>query len=160
MKPTIPVLIATLIATALPVFAQGPGPSDRRPGRDMPLFPPELVMRHAQALDLGEEQRETIIAEIQKMQSGVVPIEWELREQTQVLQEILAAYPVDERAALERIERVHDLELQIKKQHMGLLIRIKNLLSDAQRAELEELRRHAPRRGRGMPPHAPLPPHD
>jgi len=36
------------------------------------------------------------------------------------------------------------LETEVKKMHLGLLIRIRNLLTDAQRSKLQEIRRANP----------------
>ena len=57
-----------------------------------------------------------------------------------MLRTILESSPVDEAEAMQRVDDISSVELQVKKAHLGLLIRIKNLLSDEQRAKLDEFR--------------------
>jgi Spy/CpxP family protein refolding chaperone len=104
------------------------------------LFPPEMVMRHARDIGLSDEQREQITAVIQQVQSDIVPLEWEVRERTEVLTDLLEAPRVDEAAALAQVERVTEIENQMKKTHLTLLIRVKNLLSEDQQQLLLTLR--------------------
>ena len=54
---------------------------------------------------------------------------------------LLEQSPVDETAVLAQADKVMGLEREVKKAHLSLLVRIKNLLTDAQRAKLTELRR-------------------
>jgi len=60
---------------------------------------------------------------------------------------LLQASPVDEAAVLAQADKVMGMEREVKKAHLSLLVRIKNLLTDAQREKLMELRR----RGEGGP---------
>ena len=124
-------------------------PRGRRHMRGGPLrgvlFPPELVMRHSKDLDLSKQQRDAIIAEMQRTQSDLVPVQWEVQEETEKLRGMLSQSQVNEAEALAQAERVGSLEREVKKSHLALLIRIKNLLNDAQRAQLGTLaaeRRH------------------
>jgi hypothetical protein len=48
---------------------------------------------------------------------------------------------VDEAAVLAQADKVMGLEREVKKAHLALLVRIKNLLTEAQKAKLTELRR-------------------
>ena len=104
------------------------------------LFPPEMVMRHAQDIGLADEQREQITAVIQQVQSDIVPLEWEVRERTEALTDLLEKPRVDEAAALAQVDRVTEIENQMKKTHLTLLIRVKNLLTEDQQQQLLTLR--------------------
>ncbi len=144
------------------VFALSTGPAlarDRRGGAGAlrgALFPPEMLMRHADELDLQEDQRERIIAAIQEMEAKLVPLQWELREQGEQLREMVEQSQIDEKAALSQAGRVSGIEAQIKQMHLALLIRIKNALTDEQRAKLDELKARRQQRRRdgrwGGPP--------
>lgn len=131
-------LLLVFALVAAPALARDPrrGPGALRGA----LFPPEMLMRHADELDLQDAQRETIIAAIQEMQTSVVPLQWELREQSQKLREMVEQSQIDEKAALSQAGRISDIEGQIKQMHLALLIRIKNSLTDDQRARLDELK--------------------
>ena len=55
---------------------------------------------------------------------------------TQLLQQT----PVDEVKVLERADKIMSLEREIKRAHLTLLVRLKNLLTPAQIAKLKSLR--------------------
>ena len=104
------------------------------------LCPPELVMRFARKVGLEEKQREAIKVAIQEFQSGIVDLEWRMQDETQQLNELLTPSSVDESAVLETVDGVMDLERQIKKAHLTMLVRIKNNLSKEQQTALDEMR--------------------
>ena len=150
------VSLAIALTVALPAAAQRPGGGSRhgmgpKPGRPpflRELFPPELVMRHQRDIELTAEQRTAITEAIKKTQGQVLEIQWQLEDEQQQLTNLLKAAHVDEQAALAQVERVMSAEQQLKKQHLTLLIRIKNQLTTAQQEKLAELRPHRP----GQPP--------
>jgi Spy/CpxP family protein refolding chaperone len=104
------------------------------------LFPPELIMQHARAIRLNDEQRATITRFIEQLQSRVVRMQWQLTEQVQALRETLARPRVDQDRAIDQLNRVLDTEQEIKKAHLEMLIRIKNVLRPEQQTELSRLR--------------------
>jgi Spy/CpxP family protein refolding chaperone len=112
------------------------------------LFPPEMVMSHATDVGLSDEQREAIIQDIQQTQASVVPLEWELREASRALGDLLQAPQVDEKVALAQAEAVAELEGRMKRTHLSLLIRIKNRLTEEQQTDLRAIVRER-RRDRG-----------
>ncbi|HEX6066377.1 MAG TPA: hypothetical protein VFZ04_19225 [Longimicrobiales bacterium] len=107
------------------------------------LFPPELIMQHARAIRLSDDQRATITRQIEQLQSRVVRMQWQLTEQVQALRETLARPRVDQDRAIDQLNRVLDTEKDIKKAHLEMLIRIKNVLRREQQAELARLREAA-----------------
>jgi len=116
-----------------------------QPGNDDPigryLFPPELIMGHSQELSLLEKQRAAIKTEVQKAQSKFVDVQWEMQEEGQKMEKLLRQAPADETRILEQADKIMNLEREIKKTHLSLLIRLKNLLTPEQIAKLEGLRR-------------------
>jgi Spy/CpxP family protein refolding chaperone len=110
------------------------------------LFPPELIMQHARAIRLNDEQRVTITRQIEQLQSRVVRMQWQLTEQVQALRETLARPRVDQDRAIDQLNRVLDTEKDVKKAHLEMLIRIKNVLRPEQQAELARLRDAAAQR--------------
>jgi Spy/CpxP family protein refolding chaperone len=104
------------------------------------LFPPELIMQHARAIRLSDDQRVTITRQIEQLQSRVVRMQWQLTEQVQALRETLARPRVDQDRAIDQLNRVLDTEKDIKKAHLEMLIRIKNVLRPEQQNELARLR--------------------
>lgn len=104
------------------------------------LFPPELIMSHAQDLALQDKQRETIKSEVQKAQSKFFDLQWQAREETDRMVKLLEQSPADEAKILEQADRVMSLERQIKRTHLTLLVHLRNLLTPEQQAKLRQLR--------------------
>ena len=128
--------------------AQDRGERPSPPGADpigSRLFPPELIMSHQHELGVDDAQRAAILKEIEKAQPALLEAQWQMQGATEALARLLEAPKVDELKALAQADKVMALERAIKRAHLGLLIRIRNLLTDAQRAKLSELR------GRGAP---------
>jgi Spy/CpxP family protein refolding chaperone len=104
------------------------------------LFPPELIMQHARAIRLNDEQRSAITKLIETLQGRVIGLQWQLAEQVQALKETVGKTRVDQDQALDQLNRVLDTEKNIKKAHLEMLLRIKNVLRAEQQAELARLR--------------------
>lgn len=118
-----------------------------RPGQDAVdqvarlVFPPELVIRFQERIGLSTAQRERLVAEMQATQSDLVPLQIEISGAGERLAELLGAARVDELAVLALTEEMLALEAQIKRRHMALLVRIKNLLTEDQQRALYRIRR-------------------
>ena len=140
------IALAAALAAAAPAGAEAPGGGPRPDPIAARLYPPELVMSHQRELGIDDRQREAIIEQIEKAQSQIVKLQWQMQAASEQLVKLLDAPRVDEAQALAQAERVMSLERDLKKVHLALLIRIRNVLTDAQRARLAELRRAAPDR--------------
>lgn len=104
------------------------------------LFTPEEVMKNQAAIGLSKEQRRDLIAQITQAQADFLPAQMEMAEHAEELKRHVAAARVDERAALAVATRLLELESQIKRRHLELAIRIKNLLNEGQQMRLVDLR--------------------
>ena len=131
-------LLCALLAALALNAQQQPQPEDPI-GRY--LIPPELVMTHAAQLNLTEKQRTTIKSEIQKTQAKFLELQWDLQEETGRMTQLLQQTPVDEVKVLETADGVMALEREIKRAHLGMLVRIKNALTAEQVGKLEGLRK-------------------
>lgn len=146
MKPSrTPALVsALLIAWASTSAASAQPPPGQRPQGPNPierhLFPPELVIGHQAEIGLGDAQRQSVIEQVQALQSDVVPLQFELGEAVEALSRTLDEPRVDEAAAIAHVERIGAIEARIKRRHLELLIRIKNLLTPEQQQTLRQLR--------------------
>ncbi len=140
------IALAAALAAAAPAGAEAPGGGPRPDPIAARLYPPELVMSHQRELGIDDRQRDAIIEQIEKAQSQIVKLQWQMQAASEQLVKLLDAPRVDEAQALAQAERVMSLERDLKKVHLALLIRIRNVLTDAQRARLAELRRAAPER--------------
>src|SRR6266852_3698368 len=114
-----------------------------RPGADpigSKLFPPELIMGHQEELGVEEAQRTAILKEIEKTQGHVLQLQWQMQAAMEQLAKALDVPKIDEPNALAQADRLMTMERDVKRTHLGMLIRIRNLLTDSQRAKLSELR--------------------
>jgi Spy/CpxP family protein refolding chaperone len=133
---------AFVLALALAVSAAVRAPAEPAPGDDpiaRVLFPPEKVLGHAQELGLDEAQRKGIRAELQKAQPKFLDLQLDLQVEVEKMTQLLQEKPVDEAKVLAQLDRVLALEKETKKTQISLLVRIKNLLTNAQQAKLAAL---------------------
>jgi len=131
-------ILTALIFFAVSCWGQAPAPADDPVAQA--VFPPELVMKYRQEINLDDNQSRAMKEAIQKAQSKFLDLQWDMQSEQQKLVQLLKAQPVDEAATLAQLDRVLNQEREVKKAQISLLIRIKNLLSDKQQAKLRELR--------------------
>jgi Spy/CpxP family protein refolding chaperone len=103
------------------------------------FFPPELVMQHQQAIALTGEQRTAIVNIIAESQPRFIEAQWALQPETAALAELVRGDRVNEQQVLTQIDRVLDIERQIKRLQIEMLIRIKNQLTLEQQQQLARL---------------------
>lgn len=126
-----------------PATVQGgpaPSPSGMEGALERFLFPPELVMRFQQRINLTDAQRSTITREISQMQSEAVDVQWRMSDDTQKLMDLLQQSPVSETEVLATIDRITSAEAVVKKAQLTMLIRIRNTLTADQQSLLRSLR--------------------
>ncbi len=136
------------LALAVPASGQDAPPAEAAVSEDplfATLYPPELIMQHRRAIELDDEQRDAISQLIQDLQGRVVRLQWELLDEVQELARLTAMSRIDLDRAADQMNRVLDRERDIKQAHLEMLVRIKNLLSEAQQSLLDQLRRDPPR---------------
>jgi Spy/CpxP family protein refolding chaperone len=104
------------------------------------LFTAEEVMQHRRAIGLNDEQRDAITRLIEELQGRAVGLQWRLLDETESVREALEAPRVDLDRVMDRFRQALETEMDIKRAHLELLVRIKNLLSPEQQRMLMELR--------------------
>jgi len=162
-------LIATVVTGQQP--PQQPHPPEARGADTMPnpphpppnpdplahlMFPPDMILGHARELNLTDEQKTFMRAEVQKATSTFQELQWKLQDQAELLHETMKSTSVNEQQALAQLDRVLDIEREIKRLHIGLAVRLKNRLTPEQQEQLHKMRIDHP----GMPggPDHPEPP--
>jgi len=132
-----------------------PAPGVGQPGDGDPLrrefFPPELIMDHQRELGISADQRKKLIAEIQAAQSRNIELQFEVKAAAEALADLVKKPAVDEVKAMAQIDKLMAIENELKKNHLRLLVRIKNLLSAEQQAKLRDMIQRLP------PPMPPMP---
>ena len=76
-----------------------------------------------------------------RTQAKLVDVQWDVQGEAEKLARLLQASTVDEAAVLAQADKVMALEREVKRTHLALLVRIKNALTDAQKARLTALRK-------------------
>ncbi len=148
-KWVLPVLFGLAVAVpASPAAAQAQAEQQQqKPVADDPLFEtlyaPELIMQHRRAIGLTDQQRDAISKLIGELQGRVVSLQWELLDEVQQLKTATAGTRVDLDRSLDQLGHVLDTEGKIKRAHLEMLVRIKNLLTPQQQATLDRLRGEA-----------------
>ena len=123
-------ICAMLLLLAAPAWAQHDDPLGKH------FFPPDLVMKHQRAIELTAEQKETIKHAVQTAQETFTNAQWEIQDAMQSMEELVNATRIDEAPALDQLETILDLERQIKRAQLTLMIRIKNTLTPEQQKTL------------------------
>ncbi len=165
MRRIVPLIAVLVLATATAI-AEGPGgpppmggPEGRPPMGgpggpaggpfDQFLYPPELILSNQVALRLTDEQIETIKKLLNETQARTLDLQVDLQRVTERLSRAVEPPRVDEATALAAADQAMTFESQIKKAHLTLMIRLKNLLTQEQQQSLADLR---PPRPTGPPP--------
>jgi Spy/CpxP family protein refolding chaperone len=159
MKLTIAIVFAAalLIVTVVtgqqsPQSPQEPNPrgADNVPNAPHPppgpdplahlMFPPDMIMAHARQLNLTDEQKAFMRAEIQKTTTMFQELQWKLQDQAELLHETMKSTSVNEQQALAQLDKVLDIEREIKRLHIGMAVRLKNRLTPEQQEQLHKMR--------------------
>src|SRR6266403_185594 len=165
---TLVLLVGALVGVVI-VSAQQPQPAQLPQGQEQPrpphppmdplgdaMFPPELIMQHTRDLNLTDEQKTFMRAEINRTTTRFNELQWQLQDAMEALHETMKANSVNEQLALSQLDKVLDNEREMKHAHMELAIRIKNKLTAEQQAKLQAMRPPGgPGRGPGHPPGRP-----
>ena len=162
MKRTLLLFTAFLAFIGTTAWAQPPFVGPPPPDHPMwnHLFPPELVMSNQKAVGLTPQQQESMQAELKKAQARFFDLMWRLHAEGETMDLLLRQEPVNEEQALEQLNKILEIENEIKRTHFPLLVRIRNILTPEQRAQLDAIRKQSPhhRQGPPRPPEGPLPP--
>jgi Spy/CpxP family protein refolding chaperone len=139
-----PVYVVNGVRVDQPQGLQGPqGPAPADPFARF-LYPPELVMGHQQAIGLTDRQRTAISAAMLEAQKSFIDAQFDMSGQVEKLQSLLKGTSVDESAVLAQVDRVLAVERGLKHAQLGLMIKIKNTLTEQQQAALDKLRGPVP----------------
>jgi Spy/CpxP family protein refolding chaperone len=141
-----------LVAAAVAVSQHPPMPGPQpQPGQGPPpgqdpiaqnLFAPELVMQHRQALALTEEQKAAIKEELMKASARFNELQWQMPDEMETMVGLTKGSSVDEQRVLAQLDKILNIEREVKRTQLTLAIRIKNKLTSEQQAKLMEIQRN------------------
>ena len=145
---TLVLLVGTLLGVVM-VSAQQPQPAQAPQGQMQPrqphppmdpfadaMFPPEMIMQHTRDLNLTDEQKTFMRAEINRTTTRFNELQWQVQDLMEALHATMKENKVNEQQALTQLDKVLDAEREIKRLHFGLAIAIKNKLTPEQQNKL------------------------
>ena len=157
MKNIIAILFAAVFVIATAVIGQepvhppqAPHPPDPDPLAHL-MFPPDMIMGHARQLNLTDEQTAFMRSEVQKATVTFQDLQWKLQDQMEALHETMKSTSANEAQALAQLDKVLDIEREIKRLHIALAVRLKNRLTPEQQEQLHKMRPDHPMPMPGMP---------
>jgi Spy/CpxP family protein refolding chaperone len=132
------IIAIALLASLGPLFAA----DDSKLAPD-PLagafFPPELILLAHDQIALTSEQQEALRARVEQTQSRSDELRSKLDRETAALAAMAKPERVDEAAILAQLDKILDVERELKHLHIGLLSAIKNQLTPEQQSKLRDL---------------------
>ena len=138
-----------------------PGEMMDGPLAEFGLFPPDFVLANQNALGLSDKQLLAITKDVGATHEKFAGMRDAIRPLAEKLHAMLSQSRIDEPEALALAAQVHDMEKQIKMEHLGLMIRVKNNLTPDQQETLKSLAPPRPDRSnrsdRPEPPMTPNP---
>ena len=141
MKKFLGILTITLCMAQM-AWAQPPKHHRGRPHQlhiKQGFFPPEMVMQNQQKIGLTPSQQQYISNEMQRTQATFNKLQWSLHREMEQMHTLTKGSKINETVALNQLEKILALERQIKKQQLTLMIRIKNKLTNQQKAMLKKM---------------------
>ncbi len=103
------------------------------------FFPPDLVMLAGDRIGLTQEQREKLQRAVEQVQPRSDELRQRLERESAALTALAKKERVDEEALIAQLDKLLEAERDAKRLHIGLLARIKNLLTSEQQAKLREI---------------------
>jgi Spy/CpxP family protein refolding chaperone len=139
-------LCALVLVPALAFAGPGRGGGDdlgagrpRMPAFLRYLFRPELVMRNQEAIGLTQDQRDAISAAMTSAQQKLLALRWQIEAKGEAATPLFTGDRIDPGPALAAAEEMMSLEEQVKREHLSLLITVKNVLTPEQQKKLREI---------------------
>jgi Spy/CpxP family protein refolding chaperone len=131
-----PLILLTVVLLSMPAAAQE---KPRDPIGEH-LFSPEMILHFQEQIGLTEQQRSSVQKAVEKLQADVQPLQTAMESAISGVSEKLEQSSIDQQAALEQLDRFLELEVQVKRRHVQMLIQVYNELTPEQREQLTDLR--------------------
>ena len=127
-----------LLASLCPLFAADHSKKAADPFAGA-FFPPELVLMARDRIALTQEQQEAFRARVEKAQPRSDELRAKMERETAALAALVKQERVDETALIAQLDKVLDVEREVKHLHVGLAVAVKNLLTPEQQSKLREI---------------------
>lgn len=104
------------------------------------FYPPDLIRQAHQVIGLTAEQEDTLKSAFGKVQERITDLQQRMKEEAGKMAALSKKEKLDEKAVLAQADKVLNLERDLKRAQLELLIKIKNTLTSEQQAKLRELK--------------------
>ena len=152
VRTTINVLVVCVLLTAL--IAPGISCAEaERPPRDASARPDRFIVEYAERLGIDQETLAAIRTIVETSRAQGEPLRAELRQAYAQMRALLSQEVPNKAAVMQQADAIGALELAARKQRLQVMLRIRALLTPAQRQELIRLQEiwHTRRRSDFMP---------
>jgi Spy/CpxP family protein refolding chaperone len=142
-----PLLVVSVVGLWLGCSAACVQEADAAPTHDPiveQILPPELILQHEKTIGLSESQISAVVGEAKRTQSQLVDAQWELQREVGRLEALLSRDKLDEQQVLAQLDKLLAVERAIKRAHLALAVRLKNILTPEQQRALRGLRANEP----------------
>ena len=132
------VIALTLLATWCPLRAA----DKSKPATDPfagAFFSPEMVSMMRERIMLSQEQQDALRILMEKTQPLSEQSRKKLEKETAALAALAGQERVERTAILSQLDKVLDVERELKHLHVGLLVEVRNLLTLEQQTKLREM---------------------
>ncbi len=126
-------LLLTL-AMLSPAPAQAQGHKNLRNQMATRLFPPQLLLKHADALALTKAQKTQLRTLKKKLQADVQGLRFDMREESHKLTMMLDKPGTPEAKILAQVDKVMALEAKVKRKHVQMMLQVRKVLQPKQLA--------------------------
>lgn len=119
------------------------GPGQRPPGGDFmrEFFPPELVMRNQQAINLSAEQQTAIRQEMIQAMPRFTDLQWQISAEEETLAKLVKSGTAADQDIIAQFDKLLAVESRIKRLQLENLLKIRSILTPDQQTTLKELKR-------------------
>ena len=104
------------------------------------LFPPDLLRRAREEVALTDEQMQNIQKEAEKMDASFHALQERLQKETDALAALVKPGHVDAPATLAQLDKLLDVEREMRRAQIGFMLAIKNQLTPEQQVKLAAFR--------------------
>ena len=103
------------------------------------IYSPWVILENRERLDLSEDQSDAIVDLMTEAERVIVPAQAEMRRRIQTLVRAVSGDSIDVDEAIAFFDEVMREEARIKRQHMLLLLKSKNLLNPEQQGIMQKI---------------------
>lgn len=131
--------LPALLFLAAGAFVQAQAPPSNDPVGPT-LFPIELIRAHAETIAIGPEQGERMRAVVEGAKEQFAGLGERWKQAGEALARAIEEKGADEAAVMAAFDKVQDAEREVKRAQLKVLVELRNILSEEQRAWLTQIK--------------------